>query len=116
MKKSKCIILGLSIALLGIILTYTYRPYIYENKIYDFHFADVIGNLVAVPAALFFLSGIQKSKTKIVYSIPTVVLTFILYEFIGISETFDVLDIYVTIINGIVLFLILYYVFQIKEL
>lgn len=34
-----------------------YRPYIYNNKIYDFHVADTIGNSLGTVAAVFILIG-----------------------------------------------------------
>jgi hypothetical protein len=82
--KYKWIFIGMSFALVGMVLTQTYRPYVYENTINDFHFADTIGNLFAVPSALFFLSGIRKNATKINCSIPTIVIAFILFEVMGL--------------------------------
>ncbi|GHS92227.1 hypothetical protein FACS1894203_4400 [Bacteroidia bacterium] len=119
--KQKIILIGISILLfqIGIILNGTYRNYIYENKMPDFHFADTFGNLLAVPAALFFISGIRKNTTKINCSIPAVVIAFILFELmglIGLHGTFDVFDIAATIISGIITYLILYYIFHMKEL
>ena len=40
-------------------LSYTYRPYVYENHIDDFHLADVIGSIVCVPAAVLCACGIH---------------------------------------------------------
>lgn len=119
--KQKIIIIGISVLLfqIGIILNCTYRPYIYGNKISDFYFADTFGNLLAVPAALFFVSGIRKNTTKINRSIPAVIIAFILFELmglIGLHGTFDVLDVIATVISGIITYLILYYIFHVKEL
>lgn len=36
-----------------------YRPYIYHNGIYDFGFADVVGNLLGGIAIIFFLLAIN---------------------------------------------------------
>ena len=48
----KFIILGILIAVIGLVLSHTYRPYVYENHINDFHLADVIGSVVCVPTTL----------------------------------------------------------------
>ena len=45
----KFVISGILIACIGLLLSYTYRPYVYENHINDFHLADVIGSIVCVP-------------------------------------------------------------------
>ena len=58
--------------ILGIVLSNTYRPYIYENHIFDFHLADTIGNLVAVPSLSLLLLAIRKYESlskAILYSI-----------------------------------------------
>lgn len=44
--KLKFIISGILIAAIGLVLSHTYRPYVYENHINDFHLADVIGSVV----------------------------------------------------------------------
>jgi hypothetical protein len=41
-----------------------YRPYIYQNGIQDFGFADVIGNLLGTIAIIFLLLGIYHATTK----------------------------------------------------
>ena len=46
---------------LGLLLAFTYRPFIYSNHINDWHLADTIGNIVAVPAAAFFFYAMHKS-------------------------------------------------------
>lgn len=58
--------------ILGIVLSNTYRPYIYENHIFDFHLADTIGNLVAVPSLSLLLLAMRKYESlskAILYSI-----------------------------------------------
>ena len=49
--------------ILGIVLSNTYRPYIYENHIFDFHLADTIGNLVAVPSLSLLLLAMRKYES-----------------------------------------------------
>ena len=73
--------------ILGIVLSNTYRPYIYENHIFDFHLADTIGNLVAVPSLSLLLLAMRKYESlskAILYSI----FVFTLYEIIPFG-TFD---------------------------
>ena len=39
--KLKFIISGILIVAIGLVLSHTYRPYVYENHINDYHLADV---------------------------------------------------------------------------
>ena len=55
----KFVISGILIACIGLLLSYTYRPYVYENHINDFHLADVIGSIVCVPAQVLCAYGIH---------------------------------------------------------
>jgi glycopeptide antibiotics resistance protein len=117
-KKLYCVIIGLSIAALALFLSKTYRPYIYSHAINDFYLADTMGNIFAIPFALFFSSGICKKRIKIAWSIPVVVLVYILFEFmslIGLHGIFDVHDIIATIISGIITYILLHCL-SIKEL
>ena len=52
--KLKFIISGILIAAIGLVLSHTYRPYVYENHINDFHLADVIGSVVCVPLLRYY--------------------------------------------------------------
>jgi hypothetical protein len=40
----------------------TYRPYVYQNEIKDFGFADVIGNLLGTVAVIFFGLGVSHAN------------------------------------------------------
>ncbi len=109
MVNRKYIIVGIAIAIIGLILTHTYRPYIYENHIYDFHIADTIGSLVCVPSFTLFYYGFSNKYSigKVVF-ITTVV--YILYELPGlfnIHGTFDFHDIIATTISGVCSYFIL---------
>ena len=78
---------------IGWILSFTYRPYIYANHIDDWHLADTIGNIMAVPAAAFLFYAVQKTvrQTKL----AVLMLDFFswcLYELV-FSMTFDWWDI-----------------------
>jgi hypothetical protein len=105
--------IGMILALLSGLLSHTYRPYIYQNQIDDFHIADTLGNIFAVPAATLFLTGIQLKTTKTFKVILAMILGFVLYEFI--SLTFDIYDIIATILSGGITYIILNFL-GIKEL
>lgn len=95
--------------ILGLILSHTYRPYIYSNKIFDFHIADTIGNLVAVPAATCLGLAIYP-KLKLIQIVCLSVFSFIVYEMMGLIHlhgTFDIYDIIATLISGLITFIIL---------
>ena len=104
--KLKFIISGILIATLGLVLSHTYRPYIYENHINDFHLADVIGSVVCVPAAVLFFYGINNRYSIKHYTIEAII-AYITYEFLGllhIHGTFDVYDIIAIIISSLVFY------------
>ena len=110
--KIKWLYLFISITffLLGIILSHTYRKYIYINGIFDFHLADTIGNLVAVPSAVCFFLAVSNKKMKLESIISVIVLTFIGYEFLGLfglHGVFDWYDIIATVISGIITYFVL---------
>ena len=87
--------------LLGTILSNTYRVYIYQNGIYDFHFADTIGNWVSVPAMSFLGLALNKF-TNIYKSVGFSVLFFTFYEIIPFG-TFDYYDLLATYICGFII-------------
>lgn len=102
--KMKFIISGILIAAIGLVLSHTYRPYIYENHINDYHLADVIGSIVCVPAAVLCVYGIDNRYSIKQYTIGAAVV-YIAYEFLGlfhIHGTFDVYDIIAIIISSLV--------------
>lgn len=88
------------------LLTHLYRPYIYQNKINDFGFADTIGSLVCVLAICFVFWGIkeysQKEKNKQI--VAATVLYSVIWESLGlpgIHGTFDWKDIAAVFISGL---------------
>ena len=93
--------------LLGGLLTYFYRPVIYANHINDWHLADTIGNIVAVPAAAFLFYAVQKTVrfTKLTVLILDF-LAWCLYEAF-FSLNFDWWDILASLIMCFVTYLIL---------
>jgi hypothetical protein len=82
---------GLLITLLGILLSKTYRVYIYRNCINDFHLADTIGSLLCVPAGACFLYGLSTNESfeKIV---SYVFLGNVLYELFALTSWHGVFD------------------------
>ncbi len=104
--KLKFIISGILIAVIGLVLSHTYRPYVYENHINDFHLADVIGSIVCVPAAVLFFYGIDNRYSIKQYTIKGTIV-YIAYEFLGlfhIHGTFDVYDIIAIIISSLLFY------------
>ena len=89
-----------------------YRPYIYENNIFDFHIADSNSNFFSVPAVICFWLSIEKSTTvsRLMYSPLYVSVGFVLYEFIGL--TYDIYDILATIISGCICFIVICFIIK----
>ncbi|MDR2805455.1 MAG: hypothetical protein LBB85_07415 [Dysgonamonadaceae bacterium] len=54
--------ISLFLVVIAILLTQTYRPYIYQNKIDDFHLADTLTSWVCVPAGSLFFWGISHDR------------------------------------------------------
>ena len=102
----KFVISGILIACIGLLLSYTYRPYVYENHINDFHLADVIGSIVCVPAQVLCAYGIHGRYSIKQYTIWAAI-AYIAYEFLGlfhIQGTFDVYDIIAIIISSLLFY------------
>lgn len=91
----------------GLLLNYTYRPYVYRNQINDLHLADVIGNIVAVPAAAFFFYAMNKSIRYNKFAI--LIIDFLIWCFyeVTLSNTFDWWDILASLIMCFVTYPIL---------
>ena len=102
-----CLLFSILCAGIGWLLNFTYRPYIYANHINDWHLADTIGNIVAVPAAAFFFYAMQKTvrQTKLAV-LALVFMVWCLYEVI-FSQTFDWWDIRASLIMCFVTYPIL---------
>ena len=91
----------------GLLLNFTYRPYVYRNHINDFHLADVIGNIVAVPAAAFFFYAINKSIRYNKFAILVIDLLIWCFYEVTFSTTFDWWDILASLIMCFVTYPIL---------
>ena len=60
---------------IALMLAWFYRPYIHDNNIYDFHFADNILNLFFIPMMTLFFRGVSnKYSYNKVFIISTVAL------------------------------------------
>ena len=105
------LLLSVLFILCAALMNLLYRPYIYENNIFDFHIADSNSNFFAVPAAICFWLSIEKSTvSRLMYSPLYVSAGFVLYEFIGL--TYDVYDILATIISGCICFMVICFIIK----
>ena len=101
-------------AVLSFLLTefgrFTYRPYIYENNINDFGIADSIGNLGGIVVQIFLGMLILNPSKKLGFRIIAILVGgYILYEILQPilpKGVFDWLDIYGTVLGGIIALLI----------
>lgn len=87
-----------------------FRVYIYNTRIFDFHLADTIGNLVAVPSAACLFIALSKKEIKLQNLILKIVLAFCVYECFGLLKlhgVFDWYDIIATIISGAITYMVL---------
>jgi len=101
-KNDTALIIGILLALISIVLSGTYRPYIYQNGIFDFYIADTLGSLFCIPACSLVFYGLSKRYRFWQYVLISA-LSFVLYEFFGLLGfgTFDWLDIVAIFISSI---------------
>lgn len=97
--KSFYITVGLSALIFHSICTPLYRYYIHQNDLYDFHIADMMGNIIGVIVAssvFIVLSAEEKFSKQIIIACMTC-MGLIAYEFLQIFlpwTTFDFWDIF----------------------
>jgi hypothetical protein len=92
-----------------------YRPYIYENKINDFHIADTIGNTFGTLPTLFFLTAILSNDTvKGNFLIKLGTFSVIVFELAHplLGKPIDIWDIIATAITGIISYLLYNSIFR----
>ena len=101
-------LLSLFLGAVALVISYTYRPYIYSHHINDFHLADSFSDLFAVPAMTFLLIAIDKDfgKYTIGFNVIMVCIFLILYEFL-LSAITDGYDMIAVIVSGVFTWLIL---------
>lgn len=90
------------LVLLCILLTHTYRTFIYKNNLDDFHFADTITSWLCIPAASLFLWGVSKSKYP--KCLISSLIGLLIYEFIGL--TFDWYDVIALLLSSGITYLL----------
>lgn len=80
-----------------------YRPYIYANKINDFHIADTLGNSLGTIATIFFLIALLSNETvKGNYLLKLGTFSVIIFELAHplLGKPIDGWDIIATILAG----------------
>lgn len=86
-----------------------YRPYIYNNKINDFHIADTLGNTFGTLPTIFFLIAIlSNDKKKGNYLIKLGTFSVVVFELLHplLGKKIDIWDIAATIVAGFASYLI----------
>lgn len=86
-----------------------YRPYIYNNKINDFHIADTLGNTFGTLPTIFFLIAIlSNDTTKGNYLIKLGTFSVVVFELAHplLGKPIDIWDIIATIATGFISYLI----------
>lgn len=82
-----------------------YRPYIYKNKINDFHIADSLGNTFGTLATLFILIAIlSNERTKGNYLITIGTISIVVFELAHplLGKPIDIWDIIATLVTGLI--------------
>lgn len=95
-----------------------YRPYIYENKINDFHIANTLGNTLGTMPTIFFLVAIFSNNTlKGNFLIKLGTLSVVVYELAHplLGKPIDIWDIAATLITGMISYLIYNAIFTRRE-
>jgi hypothetical protein len=95
-----------------------YRPYIYNNKINDFHIADTLGNTFGTLPTIFFLIAIfSNDTTKGNHLIKLGTFSVVVFELVHplLGKPIDIWDIIATILAGIVSYLIYNGLFKYKS-
>lgn len=80
-----------------------YRPFIYRNKINDFHLADTIGNSLGTVATIFVLIGLLgQGRIQNIFLIKTITISVALYEIAHplLGKAIDPWDILSTLLTG----------------
>jgi hypothetical protein len=92
-----------------------YRPYIYTNKINDFHIADTLGNTFGTLPTIFFLIAILSNDiTKGNYLIKLGTISVVVFELAHplLGKPIDIWDIIATIFAGLASYLIYHGIFK----
>ena len=95
-----------------------YRPYIYKNKINDFHIADTLGNTFGTLPTIFFLIAILSNETiNGNYLIKLGTFSVVVYELAHplLGKPIDIWDIVATILTGFISYLIYNNIFKDRQ-
>jgi hypothetical protein len=95
-----------------------YRPYIYTNKINDFHIADTLGNTLGTLPTIFFLIAIfSNDTTKGNYLIKLGTFSVVVFELAHplLGKPIDIWDIFATILTGFISYLIYNIIFKDRQ-
>jgi hypothetical protein len=92
-----------------------YRPYIYSNKVNDFHIADTLGNTLGTLAMIFimiFLLSNNKEKSNFIIKNGTLIM--VVYELAQplLGKPIDPWDILATLLTGATCYFIMNFVFK----
>ncbi len=95
-----------------------YRPYIYANKINDFHIADTLGNTFGTFPTIFFLiavlsNDITRGNFLIKLGTCSVVVFEIAHPLLG--KPIDIWDIIATILTGFISYIIYNSIFKYRQ-
>lgn len=81
-----------------------YRPYIYQNHLYDFHIADTLGNSLGTLATIFFLiAALSNEPTKGNYCIKLGTISVLAFELAHplLGKPIDGWDMLATLLTGL---------------
>ena len=96
-----------------------YRPYIYANRINDFHIADTIGNSLGTLATVFIFIGLLTSELlQGKYMMRIIILGLVLYETAHplLGKAIDIWDIIATLVTGVLSYLLFICLFRKKAM
>ncbi len=97
--------LGICVGCFGLLLALFYRPFIYENNIKDFHFADTLGSLFCVPSSAFISYGLHK-KSNFFRLLIFNTIFWVIYEIpSSIADSIDSYDYLAIIISSLLTWL-----------
>ena len=109
-KRKNAIFISLFLFFIAFLLFITYRPYIYQNHIFDFHFADTLTSWFSIPCLTLFFWGI--SRHKFLQVLIGCLIGNLLYEFF-LGLTFDWYDVIAILLSAAMTYLI--YIFYKRQ-
>jgi len=122
-KFTKYKVINLTIGILSLLIyefigRQIYRPFIYANKINDFHIADTLGNTFGTMPTIFFLIAIlSNDKTKGNYLVKLGTLSVVIFELAHplLGKPIDIWDIVATILTGFICHIIYNSIFKDRQ-